>query len=364
MALNRSTTATIAVNRTTKKIALEEAIGSPYFVAHGTHPPTPMISGMKNGLPPYNTPFLEDIDDRLNNIEKRLESMDASGIDYAIVSLTCPGIEGILDADEAVELARKTNDAIYENYVKAHPTRFGFFCCVPMQKSEEAAKELERCVKELGAKGALINGFTNMSKTDVSDVRYLDDPACEPFWKKLSELDVPMYLHPRIPPLNQQRIYEGLPNLSQAAYGFGIETGGHALRIMCSGIFDRYKNVQVILGHCAESLPFLAHRIDHRMAIGIRGNNGPYEKSMMYYLQNNIIATLAGVRRESTMRNTVEEMGESRVLFSVDYPYESNEDAADWFDGMQLNENTREAIGWKNAERIFKLNQQTNGVHH
>ncbi|KAK0113446.1 hypothetical protein ONS95_013704 [Cadophora gregata] len=355
MALNRKTTETIKVDRLPRKIALEEAVGSPFFVAHGTHPPTPMIIGMKDGLPPYNTPFLEDIDDRLNNVSKRLESMDASGIAYAIVSLTCPGVEGILDADEAVDLARKTNDALYEMYVKAHPTRFGFFCSVPMQKPEEAAKELERCVKELGAKGALINGFTNIDKNDVSKVRYLDDPVCEPFWKKLSELDVPLYLHPRIPPLDQQRMYVDLPNLSQAAYGFGVETAGHSLRIMCSGILDRYKNIQIILGHCAESLPFLVHRIDHRMAIGIRGTNGPYEKSMMYYLQNNFIATLAGVRRESTMRNTIDEMGESRVLFSVDYPYESNEDAADWFDGMQLNENTRSAIGWENARRIFKL---------
>ncbi|KAK9327537.1 hypothetical protein V1520DRAFT_299219, partial [Lipomyces starkeyi] len=336
MALNRKTTETIKVDRLNQKIALEEAVGSPYFIAHGTHPPTPMITGMKDGLPPYNIPFLEDIDDRLNNVEKGLESMDASGITYATVSLTCPGVEGILDPDEAVELARKTNDAIYELYVKSHPTRFGLFCSVAMKKPEEAAKELERAVKVLGAKGALINGFTNIDKDDVSNVRYLDDPVCEPFWKKLSELD-------------------SCPNLSQAAYGFGIETAGHSLRIMCSGILDRYKNVQIILGHCAESLPFLVHRIDHRMAIGIRGNNGPYKKSMMYYLQNNFYATLAGVRRESTMRNTIDEMGESRVLFSVDYPYESNEDAADWFDGMQMNENTRKAIGWENAKRIFKL---------
>ncbi|VUC22712.1 unnamed protein product [Clonostachys rosea] len=355
MALNRKTTESIIVQRLQGKIALEEAVGSPYFVAHGTHPPSPMIIGSRNGLPPYNTPFLEDIDDRLDNIEKRLASMNASGIGYAIVSLTCPGVEGILDADEAVELARKTNDALYELYVKAHPTRFGFFASVPMQRPAEAAKELERTVKTLGAKGVLINGFTNINKNDVSEVQYLDDPKCEPFWKKLSELNVPLYLHPRIPPLNQQRIYESLPNLSQAAYGFGVETAGHALRIMCSGILDRYPNVQIILGHCAESLPFLVHRIDHRLAIGIRGTNGPYKKTMMYYLQNNFYATLAGVRRESTMRNTIDEMGEARVLFSVDYPYESNEDAADWFDGLQINENTRRAVAYENASRLFSI---------
>jgi gamma-resorcylate decarboxylase len=355
MALNRTTTETINVIRIHGKIALEEAVGSPYFVAHGTHPPTPMIQGMKDGLPPYNTPFLEDIDDRLNNVEKRLQSMDASGIGYAIVSLTCPGIEGILDAEEAVELAKKTNDAMYENYAKAHPDRFGFFASIPMQKPEAAAAELERAVTVLGAKGVLINGFTNIDKEDVNRVQYLDEPKCEPFWAMLAKLDVPLYLHPRIPPLNQQRIYKWYPNLSQAAYGFGVETAGHSLRIMCSGFLDKYPNIQIILGHCAESLPFLVHRIDHRMAIGKQGSNGPYKRSMMEYLQNNFYATLAGVRRESTMRNTIDEMGEARTLFSVDYPYESNEDAADWFDGLQMNENTRQAIAWGNAKRLFKL---------
>ncbi|KAL1851904.1 hypothetical protein Plec18167_007595 [Paecilomyces lecythidis] len=355
MALNRTTTETIKVERLQGKIALEEAVGSPYFVAHGTHPPTPMIIGLKDGLPPYNAPFLEDIDDRLNNVQKRLESMDASGIGYAIVSLTSPGVEGILDPEEAVTLAKKTNDAIYDLYVKAHPTRFGFFACVPMQKPLEAAKELERAVKTLGAKGVLINGFSNIDPNDTSNVQYLDDPKCEPFWQKLSDLDVPLYLHPRIPPVDQQRIYESYPNLSQAAYGFGVETAGHSLRIMCSGVLDRYPKVQIILGHCAESLPFLAHRIDHRLAIGIRGNNGPYKKSVMYYFQNNFYATLAGVRRESTMKNTIDEMGEGRMLFSVDYPYESNEDAADWFDGLQINENTRRAVAWENAKRLLNL---------
>ncbi|KAJ5718833.1 uncharacterized protein N7483_009915 [Penicillium malachiteum] len=120
--------------------------------------------------------------------------MNASGIDYAIVSLTCPGMQGILDTGEAVELARKTNDAIHEHYVKAHPTRFGYFASVAMQNPEEAAKELECAVTVLGAKGVLINGFTNIDKI----------------------------------------------NLSQAAYGFGVETAGHTLHIMCSGVFDRY----------------------------------------------------------------------------------------------------------------------------
>lgn len=144
--------------------------------------------------------------------------------------------------------------------------------------------------------------------------------------------------------------------MAHAAYGFGTETAAHALRLMLSGLFDTYPSIQIILGHCAEALPFLIHRIDTRLEIGIEGADGPYNRSMQYYLTNNFYATTAGVRRLSTVKDTIEEMGEDRVMFSVDYPYESNEDAANWFDGVDgLGPRTKEKLGWKNAERIFNL---------
>lgn len=353
MALNRKTTETVKVTRIQGKIAIEEAVGSPFWKAHMPLPPQPMIAGIMDL--PFSKGFLDDIDTRLDNVELRLQSMDQSGISYAVLSLTAPGVEGIFDADVAVEMARKTNDAIYETYVKPYPDRFGFFACLPTQRPVEAAKELERAVTKLGAKGCLVNGFCNLSLEDQGKVQYLDEAQCEPIWNMLARLDVPLYLHPRCPPLDQQRLYAEYPNLAQSAYGFGIETAGHALRIMCSGILDTYPTLKIILGHCAEGLPFLIHRVDHRMAVSTPGTNGKHTKDMMYYLQKNFWATCAGVRRDSTLRNTVEEMGEGRVMFSVDYPYESNEDAADWFDGMAMNENSRAAIGWENAKRLLKI---------
>lgn len=224
-----------------------------------------------------------------------------------------------------------------------------------MQDPKAAAQELERAVTKLGAKGVLINGYSNINPDNMSDVQYLDAEVCTPFWDMLSKLDVPMYIHPRNPPPNQQRIYWDYPAMCQAAFAFGNETAGHAVRIMCSGLLDKYPNVQIILGHCAEALPFLVHRMDHRFSDGAPGMSGPHKKTMMYYFQNNFIATLAGVRRESTLRNTLEELGEGRVLFSVDYPYESNEEASDWFDGLQMNENTRRQIASENAKRWLKL---------
>lgn len=355
MALVRETSETIKVKRLQGKIVLEEAVGCPFFDAMGTVPQRTLIHGMSELI--CDPELFEDIQVRLDDVPKRLASMDQSGIAYAVVSLTSPGIEGVMNAKTAVDLARKTNDYIYEKYVKAHPDRFGFFCCVPLQDPEAATLELERCVLQLGAKGALVNGFSNVSEEDVDAVQYLDDPKTEPLWEALSILDVPLYLHPRSPPLSQQRLYQGYPCLAQAPLGFGVETTGHALRIMCSGVLDRYPNLRIILGHCGEFLPFIIHRTDQRMATAPPGSSGAHQKPIIEYFQQNFFATLAGVRRESTLRSTLDELGESRVMFSVDYPYESCEEASDWFDGLQMNENTRRALAYENARKILKIDQ-------
>lgn len=285
--------------------------------------------------------------------------MDANGIGYVIVSLTSPGIEGVFDPANATRLAKLANDEIYADYVQAYPDRFGFFATVPMQDPTAAAAELERAVTQLGAKGALINGYSQIGSAANYSVQYLDEDVCDVFWAKVAELDIPVYLHPRPPPPSQQLLYGNgkYPLLAHAAYGFTVETAGHAYRLMLSGLFDRYPSVQLILGHAAEALPFFTHRTDTRLQIGSQGVDGPYNKTMKYYLQNNILATLAGIRRLSTVLNTIAEMGEDRVMWSVDYPYESNEDSANWFDVVEgLGVGTKEKLGWKNAERIFGLN--------
>lgn len=354
MALNRETTQTIRVPRRGGKIALEEAVGSPLFAAYQLYPPRPAIKGL-DGLP-FSPQFLADVEGRLDDVGLRLKSMDQCGIQYAILSLTSPGIEGVSDAATAIHFGKETKDDIYHKYVEPHPSRFGFFACVAMHDPKEAANKLERAVTQLCAKGVLVNGFTNLDDRD-EQLRYLDAPECEPFWAMLHHLKVPLYLHPRLPPTNQQVLYSQYPNLASASYGFGVECAGHALKIMCSGILDKYP-VNIILGHRAEALPFLIHRADQRMNIGTPGSNGKHTKPLMHYFRTHFIATLAGVRRHSTLRNTIEELGESRVMFSVDYPYESNEDAVDWFDALEINENSRAAISHQNAVRLFGLDSK------
>jgi predicted TIM-barrel fold metal-dependent hydrolase len=201
--------------------------------------------------------------------------MDNAGISYVIVSIGAPGIQGIPDTANATLFSKEINDDIYETYVKPYPTRFGFFATVPMQTVTAAALELDRAVTSLGAKGAMIHGYTEVINpaTGAVEIQYLDDPRCLPFWAKVAELGVPIYLHPRAPPVSQQLMFNHAdnsrskyPGLVTAGWGFTAEAAVHSLRLMLSGLFDVYPDLQIILGHAGEGLPFLIHRIDTQIS--------------------------------------------------------------------------------------------------
>lgn len=186
------------------KIALEEAISTSVFNPTTTNPPVQGTGELDYDRPEY----VADVELRLSDLDLRVQSMDAAGVALAVVSLTMPGVEGIFDTAEAIDTAARVNDEIQRAYLAGgHPDRFRALGCVPMQDPEAAAAELERCVTQLGFLGVLVNGYTNLG--DANTVQYLDEPQCEPFWAKLEELDVPLYLHPRIPPPGQMRIYQG-----------------------------------------------------------------------------------------------------------------------------------------------------------
>jgi gamma-resorcylate decarboxylase len=226
------------------------------------------------------------------------------------------------------------------------------FACLPTQDGAAAAAELRRAVGELGAVGALINGYTNVG--DASTGRYLDDDAYEPMWVAVEELGVPVYLHPREPLPAQQKIYEGYESLVGSAWGFAHETATHAVRLMLSGLFDRHPGVQVILGHLAEGLPFLLPRLEHRLAKQKDGAGlGSATRTVSEYFSANFYATTSGHFHTRTLFNTIAELGVDRVLFSADYPYETMEEAAAWFDSSLLSRNDAQKIGRDNARRLF-----------
>ncbi|SDQ16451.1 amidohydrolase family protein [Actinopolyspora saharensis] len=323
------------------KIALEEHWESPDFYATGSHDFV-------------NADYFADVQRRLQEVDQRVEDMDRNGIGVSILSLTQPGIEGVTDTGKAVDLARRMNDQAAE-LVARHPERLRAFAAVPLQDPEKAADELERAVRELGFVGALVNGYSNVG--DETTAQYLDEPQVDPFWARVQQLGVPVYLHPRIPLPDQQRIYRGYEGLLGSAWGFGQETATHALRLILSGLLDRYPDVNIVLGHLGEGLPFTLPRVEHRLRHQRPETHGAHEKPPTEYLRNNFYLTTSGVFRTQALLNTMLEVGTDRLLFSVDYPYESMDELAPWFDECPISETDRAKLGRTNSEKLFGITQ-------
>ena len=282
--------------------------------------------------------------------EKRLGFMDKFDMEMMILSLNAPAIQAIPDTSKADEIARRSNDALAEEVAK-RPDRFRSFAALPMQDVDAAITELQRCVNDLGFVGALVNGFT---QKDVADSAvYFDIPEYRPFWAAVEELGGPFYLPPRTQIPARMQPYEGHPWLISASWGFARETSIHALRLIGSGLFDAHPNLQIIMGHLGERIPYDMWRIDHR--IRKIPNGFPCKKEMGDYLRENFHFTTAGNFNDPTLECCIAEMGIDRVMFSVDYPFEDTIDAASWFDSNGLSDADRLQIGRQNAIDLFKL---------
>jgi predicted TIM-barrel fold metal-dependent hydrolase len=297
--------------------------------------------------------YARDIERRLIDPETCVREMDRAGIEMCIMSLTSPGAQSVADPKQASELARTSNDYA-AGFIKKFPGRFSAFAAVALQDPTNAADELERAVTELEFKGALINGYSNIGPGE--EVQYLDEEPLLPFWERAAKLNVPVYLHPREPLPTQTRSIAGYPELIGSAWAFTYETSSHAIRLMLSGLFDTYPNLQVILGHLGEGIPYLLPRMQHRLDEQREGEKGAKAKQRAsFYFAQNFWLTTSGHFHTSPFLEAVEQIGKDRLLFSVDYPYEQMDVAGRWFDDMQISNELKQQIGRGNANKLFKL---------
>jgi gamma-resorcylate decarboxylase len=322
-----------------KKIALEE-----HFAIEET------VQDSAGFVPPS---YWVELKHRLLDIQdRRIQEMDNNGVDLMILSLNAPTVQAIKKTQVAYDLARRANDFLAEQ-VARRPDRFKGFAALPMQSPELAAQELERCVKELGFVGALVNGFSQIEGDN--SVLYYDLPQYRPFWEKVQALDVPFYLHPRNPLPEHAPIYDGHPWLLGPTWAFGQETAVHALRLMGSGLFDEYPRLKIILGHMGEGLPYSMWRVDNRNAWVETAPSYPAKKRIAEYFHENFWLTTSGNFRTQTLIDALLEIGSDRILFSADWPFENIDHAAKWFDAASISENDRIKIGRTNAAQLFKL---------
>jgi predicted TIM-barrel fold metal-dependent hydrolase len=279
--------------------------------------------------------------------QKRLAEMDAAGIDMQVLSLNSPGVEQV-EAGEAAAVARETNDFLAAA-VHAYPDRFGGFAALPMARPEEAASELERMVQDHGFKGAVINGHVRE--------RYLDNHFFWPVLEAAEALGVPIYLHPTQPPKAVTEIYfSGFSPavdyvFSTVGWGWHIETAVHVIRMILGGVFDRWPQLQVIVGHMGEGLPFMLERIKATLAQRLTKLDRPVEA----YLRENVHYTFAGFNYTATFLDLLLEAGIDRIMFSCDYPYGSMSKGRAFLDGLPVSDADREKIAFGNARRLMKL---------
>ena len=277
--------------------------------------------------------------------EYRLPDMDRNGVDMQVLSLNSPGIQIQPDPDVAVADARIANDFLVD-IIKQHPQRFAGLAAIPMQDPERAAAELRRAI-ELGLHGALVNDHTLG--------HYLDEPQYAPFWEALQDLDVPLYIHPNAVAPDNWKVVQGYPAMDTAMWSWAPRTGGHAIRLILGGVFDRYPRARVILGHMGEFLPFQLTRLDSRFEV-LKFPHPP-EKLPSLYFGTNIAITTTGVYSHAVLIAAIQAVGIDNVMFSIDYPFESTEKAVQFIRTAPLAPADKERVAHLNAERILRLSK-------
>jgi hypothetical protein len=278
--------------------------------------------------------------------EKRIAEMDAAGIDMQVLSLTSPGTEQ-LEATAAIALAREANDRVAEA-VRAHPTRLAGFATLPTADPQAAVAEMERTIHDYGFKGAMINGHVQG--------RYLDDKFFWPILERAEALNVPIYLHPTQPPKAViEASYSGFSPvvsdmLAGPGWGWHIETAIHVIRLILGCVFDKYPQLQIVVGHMGEGLPFMLQRLDVMPTAMTRLNH-----PISFYLRQNVHYTFSGFNFTPTFLDLLLEVGVDRIMFSADHPYASMAQARAFLDRLPVSDADKERIAHGNAERLLRL---------
>ncbi len=323
-----------------RTITLEEHFISPGFLAGPGKEFTERLR--------HSGPRGERIYGQLQDVgDKRIAEMDAAKIDMQVLSLNAPGVEQA-DVAEQIAISRESNDFLADA-VKKHPKRFAAFASLPIAEPDKAAEELERRVKQQGFKGTLINGHTRG--------RYLDDKFFTPIFECVSALNVPIYLHPTVPPKPVvDALFGGFSQpvsavFSSSGWGWHIETAVHVIRLILGGVFDRYPKLQVVIGHLGEGIPFMLPRLNKNLPVELT----KLQRPLGAYLRENVHYTFGGFNFPATFLDLLLEVGVDRIMFSVDHPYGSMAEARTFLEHLPVSPADRERIAHGNAEKLLGL---------
>jgi predicted TIM-barrel fold metal-dependent hydrolase len=320
-------------------IAIEEHVTTPLYQQKQIDTPRRLAS-LSDRKQRVGHDVMNELLDMSNS---RVAAMNDAGIDMQVLSMTMPGPQGMAAAD-AIAIARDANDRMAAA-VKSHPNRFAAFATLPTPDVNAAVAELERTVKGFGFKGTMINGHTNGE--------FLDDKKYWPIFAAAQSLDVPVYLHPRDVHPSANFYFEGYPEIATAACGFTVDTTIHFMRLIFGGVFDAFPNLKFVLGHLGEGIPFVLDRVEDHTALAAKRRG--LKKTVAEVMRENVWVTTSGNFSAPALRCTVDVLGIDRVIFSVDWPYESNKIGVAFLNSLGLAQPDLEKLAHGNAERLLKL---------
>jgi predicted TIM-barrel fold metal-dependent hydrolase len=336
-----------------RRIATEEAFATPELAeawretvrnAQNSNLDVPFIRSIFDNPVPGS--IRDEFRRRLLDIEdERLRLMDDAGVDMHVLSVTIPGVQ-MFDADRAVEFARRTNDQLAAA-ISRHPRRLAGLACFAPQSPAHSAREMERSVRDLHLNGFIVNSHTNNE--------YLDDPKFWPIFEAAEALDRPIYLHPRSPSDGMAEPFRQY-NLAGSIWGYAAEAGTHAVRLMLSGVFDRFPRLKIVLGHMGEAIPFWLWRIDFMQAR--RTSEGMARRLQLTpneYFRRNFAITTSGVESHDVLDFVLRVVGEDNVMWAIDYPYQPSRPAVAFMDSAPVSPATKAKLYHRNAERIFHI---------
>jgi 2,3-dihydroxybenzoate decarboxylase len=272
----------------------------------------------------------------------RIAAMDAAGIDMQVLMLTAPGVQ-VFDAATGTALAADSNDQLAEA-CRNHPDRYVGTAAVAPQDPRRAALEIDRAVGELGLKGVIINSHTKGE--------YLSDTKFWPIFEAAEAHDAPIYIHPRAPSPGMVAPFVA-HDMHRGDLGFGVEVAFHTQAIIYAGVFDRFPNLKLVIGHGGEGIPYNLYRIDRTHPV--RRPDQRSKELPSYYMRKNIFVTNSGVAWAPMVMFAQQVLGVDRVLYAMDYPYQYDIEEVHAMDALPISYEDKKKFFQTNAERVFNL---------
>lgn len=327
-----------------RRIATEEAFATPeqqaalrelLANAKGYDPDTFLASMQTNG---------GEISRRLLDIDdERIRIMDSCGVSMAVLAMTSTGVQQF-EADQAAKIAELGNDRLAEA-IRRRPDRYAGLATIPVQDPKRAVKELERAITKLELNGVMINSHTHGE--------YLDEEKYWPILEAAHSLDTTIYIHPRAPSPAMAAPYRKY-QLEHAIWGYAVEVGLHAVKIMMSGVLDRFPSLRIVIGHMGENIPYALYRMDW-MHGHFSFDRPKLKLTPSEYFKRNFWITTSGVNWVPALELCIKVLGAENIMWAVDYPYQETAEATQWLNDAAISEEDKEKIFHRNAERVFKI---------